>query len=318
MQIFETKKIAELKENDAFEGFLILKSAQDRVSSSNKHFMPCTLADGSGEIAGVHWDFDAAEFIKTAVGKVVKVRGNVSAYNEALQITISNIRLTDDRDVFDLSQLVPTAPIEVAEATRRINELIKTMKDPDYRKVAIEMLSRHKETFQKIPAARGVHHAFINGLLMHTRYMLESANFFADLYKKVINRDLLLAGTMCHDLAKDIEYQLTGVGLLSDYTAKGCLLGHLVMGAEEIGIVGRELNIPEEKIMLLQHMVLSHHGKPEWGAAVVPQIPEAEVLHMIDNLDATLENYREEFEHMEPGETSDYIRSAGKKYYKHT
>ena len=144
-----------------------------------------------------------------------------------------------------------------------------------------------------MPAAKSVHHGFVGGLLMHTSYMLEMAEFLARLYAAVIDRSLLLAGTLLHDIAKLEEFAVTQLGIVTEYTTKGQLLGHLVLGAQEVSEVCRELNVPEEKSVLLQHLLLSHHGQPEFGAAVVPMCAEAELLSYIDNIDAKMETFME-------------------------
>ena len=132
----------------------------------------------------------------------------------------------------------------------------------------------------------------------------------------MINRDLLLAGTLLHDIAKIREFRLSSLGMVKDYSVEGQLLGHLVMGAQEIAEVAAELNIPQEKSVLLQHLVLSHHGEPEFGAAVRPMCAEAELLHLIDMMDSRMEIYAETLAEMEPGSFSGRIFALEKKIYK--
>ena len=132
----------------------------------------------------------------------------------------------------------------------------------------------------------------------------------------MINRDLLLAGTLLHDIAKIREFRLSSLGMVKDYSVEGQLLGHLVMGAQEIAEVAAELNIPQEKSVLLQHLVLSHHGEPEFGAAVRPMCAEAELLHLIDMMDSRMEIYAETLQTMPSGSFSDRIYALEKKIYK--
>ena len=152
---------------------------------------------------------------------------------------------------------------------------------------------------------------------MHTVYMLEIAEFLSGLYSSVIDRSLLLAGTLLHDIAKLQEFLVSDLGVVTEYSVKGQLLGHLVMGAQEAAEIGKELQIPEEKSVLLQHMLLSHHGQPEFGAAVVPMCAEAELLSYIDNIDAKMEVYREYLEKTEPGTFSQRIFALEKRIYNH-
>lgn len=152
---------------------------------------------------------------------------------------------------------------------------------------------------------------------MHTGSMLKMADFLAELYADVVDRSLLLAGTFAHDLQKEREFTFSNLGLVTGYSLRGQLLGHLVMGAQEIAEVAEQIGMPEEKSILLQHMVLSHHGEPEFGAAVVPMCAESELLSYIDRVDSRMEIYRETFEEMEPGAFSGRIFALEKKIYKH-
>ena len=128
---------------------------------------------------------------------------------------------------------------------------------------------------------------------MHTVFMLQTAEFLAGRYDAVIDRDLLLAGTLLHDFAKCEEFTLSPLGLVTEYSAKGQLLGHLVMGAQAVAEAAARLSIPQEKSVLLEHMLLSHHGEVEFGAAVRPICAESELLSYIDMIDSRMEIYRE-------------------------
>ena len=145
----------------------------------------------------------------------------------------------------ELSRLVPVAPIDVDVRFQEVAALIDSLEDADYRSVAREMLHRHSETFRTIPAAKSVHHSFLSGLLMHTSNMLKTADFFAALYPEIINRSLLITGTLLHDLAKEREFAFSDIGMATGYTVEGELLGHLVMGAQEVQSVCAELGIPD-------------------------------------------------------------------------
>jgi len=175
----------------------------------------------------------------------------------------------------------------------------------------------HKEVFSKIPAGKSMHHSFLNGLLMHTSNMLRMADFLASLYSDILNRDLLLTGTLLHDLAKEQEFICSELGLVTEYSVKGQLLGHLVMGAQEVAEISPSLGIPENKSILVQHMILSHHGDPEFGAAVVPCFAESELLSYIDNVDSRMEIYAEQYEQMETNSFSSRIFALDKKIFKH-
>ena len=308
--------VSDMALNDAFEGFYLIESVQLKRSSSNSPLLSATLSDCSGGIDAKMWDYNGP-VVEADAGKVVKIRGRVGEYRGALQVTIERIRLATDADQYDIKSLVPTAPIDVEQELDGVRVLIASIEDMDYRRICDEMLSRYQQAFISIPAAKSVHHRFLGGLLMHTAYMLKIADFLSKLYADIIDRSLLLAGTFLHDFAKRLEFTFSELGLVTSYSVKGQLLGHLVMGAQGVAEISRELDVTEDKSVLLQHLILSHHGSPEHGAAVVPKCPEAELLSYIDLIDSRMEIYREAFEDMNPGEVSDYIFGLDKRIYRH-
>ena len=162
-----------------------------------------------------------------------------------------------------------------------------------------------------------MHHSFLSGLLMHTYNMLRAADFLAGLYPEVIDRNLLLTGTLLHDFAKEREFVFSDLGIVTEYSTAGQLLGHLVMGAQEVADVARELAIAEEKSLLLQHLLLSHHGEPDFGAAVRPMCAEAELLSYIDLIDSRMEIYAETLPGVPAGGFSQRIFALEKKIYHH-
>ena len=309
-------KLAELQYGDSFTGFYVLRNAMNKVTNSGKPFLSANLADASATLECKVWDYPGP-LGPADEGKVVKVQGVLQEFKGMPQIKVERIRLAVDQDPYILEDLVATAPIDLDAEYASIERIVESMTDPDYQAVCREFLQRHGAGFRQIPAAKSVHHSFVGGLLMHTGYMLDMAQFLAQLYSSVIDRDLLVAGTLLHDFAKLEEFVTNQLGIVTEYSAKGQLLGHLVMGAEKVREVCRELQIPEEKSLLLQHMLLSHHGQPEFGAAVVPQCAEAELLCYIDNIDAKMEIYRENLEKVPEGSFSQRIFALEKRIYNH-
>lgn len=308
--------ISDMYIGQELEGFYILKDASAKTTASGKPFLTGALSDTTGSIEIKLWDYTGPVGAGD-IGKVVKIRGLVSDFKGTLQITVSRIRLADSNDSYDISALVPTAPIDTVDAMETVNYLVDQIDDSEYRAVCKEMLSRHIEEFTKIPAAKSVHHGFISGLLMHTTNMLKTADFLSELYSEVIDRNLLLAGTLLHDFAKAQEFTFSELGLVTDYSVKGQLLGHLVMGAQEVSAICRELNISENKSVLLQHMLLSHHGVPEYGAAVLPQCAEAELLYYIDSIDSRMEIYAETLQNVPVNQFSGRIFALEKRIFHH-
>ena len=306
--------IREFQTGDRIEGFFLLTSAYAKQSSNGKPFLSVELGDSSGTIEGKVWDY-AGPVSPADAGAVVKIRGTVTEFRGAQQVTVEQIRLARADDVYRIEALVPTAPLEEAAARRELLSLVDSIADADYRSVCQRVLEHYGDTFFTIPAAKTVHHSFLRGLLMHTLFMARTADYLAGLYSAVINRSLLLAGAILHDVAKCEEFDTSPLGLVTEYSTRGQLLGHLVMGAQAVAKCAEALGIPEEKSTLLQHLLLSHHGQPEFGAAVLPLCAESELLSLIDTMDSRMEIYREVLEQTPAGTCSNRIFALEHRVY---
>lgn len=312
------KWIRDMVPGDKVEGFYLLKEAYQKVSTNGKPFLSAVIADKTGTMDVKVWDYSGPVGAPEDIGRVVKVRGDVSEFKGNPQLSLSNVRMATAQDSCDTARLVAVAPIDEEAALDGVRALIDSLADPDYRAVAQRMLSCHLDAFRRIPAAKSVHHSFLRGLLMHTGNMLRLADFLAGLYPDVIDRSLLLTGTLLHDFAKEKEFRFSDLGLVTDYSLPGQLIGHLVMGAQEVAQVCRELDTPEEKSLMLQHMILSHHGEPDFGAAVRPGFAEAELLSYIDLIDSRMEIYAEALPSIPAGTFSPRIFALDKRIYRHT
>ena len=310
------KKICDMTAGDQVEGYYVLKTAQIRTSNSGRPFLAAVVSDKTGSMEAKAWDY-AGPISQRCEGQVLKIRGTVSEFRGALQLTMERLRLAEPGDPVDRGALVATAPIDPQQAWAEVERLTESIADEDYRAVCRRLLEEKGEALRTIPAAKTVHHGFLGGLLMHTWSMLRLADFLAGLYAGTVDRSLLLAGTLLHDLAKAEEFSFSPLGLVTEYSVKGQLLGHLVMGAQAAARAAEELGVPEEKSVLLQHMILSHHGQPEFGAAVVPMCAESELLSLIDTMDSRMEIYREALEETPEGAFSKRIFALEKRIYHH-
>ena len=310
------KKICDMTAGDQVEGYYVLKTAQIRTSNSGRPFLAAVVSDKTGSMEAKAWDY-AGPISQRCEGQVLKIRGTVSEFRGALQLTMERLRLAEPGDPVDRGALVATAPIDPQQAWAEVERLTESIADEDYRAVCRQLLEEKGEALRTIPAAKTVHHGFLGGLLMHTWTMLRLADFLAGLYAGTVDRSLLLAGTLLHDLAKTEEFSFSPLGLVTEYSVKGQLLGHLVMGAQAAARAAEELGVPEEKSVLLQHMILSHHGQPEFGAAVVPMCAESELLSLIDTMDSRMEIYREALEETPEGAFSKRIFALEKRIYHH-
>ena len=315
---YEITPICEMQPGCNVEGFFILQKGTVKQSSNGSHFLSLRLSDRGGEIDGKIWDY--ASDIHEHLGAVVKIRGSVQEYNGAKQLIVDRIRLAQSGDTYDLKDLVPSAPINIPEVMGAIEDILNRICDDTYRNIALCAYGRMEEVLTTLPAAISVHHAFIGGLLMHTYNIMQMCEAAGRVYgDDLIDMDLLLTGAFCHDMGKRREFLLSKVGLVTEYSLPGQLMGHLVMGAQEIADIAKELSIPEEseQVLLLQHLLLSHHGELEYGSPVVPKVIEAEILSRMDMLDARIENYREVMEATDLGTMSEYVKYLGHSIYNH-
>ncbi len=309
--------VRDMAVGEKLEGYYLLQSAYQKTTLAGKQYLSMVLSDRTGAVDAQLWDYSGGPVTQSDSGAVVKIRGIVSEFKGTLQITVDRLRLADQNDNYVLADLVPAAPIDAEEVWEKLLKTVASIEDEDYRDICIEMLRIYGEKVKSLPAAKSVHHSFLNGLLMHTANMLLSADFLAGIYGEVIDRSLLIAGTILHDFAKCEEFTTSPLGLVTDYSLKGQLIGHLVIGAQEVAAAAAALGVPEGKSVLLQHLILSHHGEPEYGAAVKPMCAEGELLSLIDMIDSRMEIYREALEGMLPGEFSGRIYALEKRVYRH-
>lgn len=289
------------EKNGAYEGFALVKSCDKKSAKNGTFYLDMVLGDKDGEIYAKMWDYREETTPLPQVNTVVKVRGLLQQYNGNDQFIVQRIRPAVAEDNISMTDFVKSADCEGDVMLEAIYETVNAFSDEDVKKVVLGMLQDNKEKILTFPAAEKLHHAMMGGLLYHTLSMLKLAQCVSSIYP-CIDKDLLYSGVILHDIAKMREYTLNDAGVIDGHTVEGVLLGHLVMGAEDIGRKCDELGIPSEKKYLLQHMIASHHGKPEFGAAVRPGFIEAEVLSQIDLLDANMYEMADAVKDVKPGE----------------
>lgn len=282
----KVKFIADLRAGTELlrEPFL-LHDVVRRQSKDGRPFLLATLRDRSGQMAGVYWDVPLAVDAWARPGLAVLVSGRVNLYKDALQVSIGELAQAHGLDV---TAFLPASQRPRAEMQAELRELIDGLGAP-WRELAARLLLAGSlaERFAVAPAARGMHHAYIGGLLEHTLSMAAVARLLAGHYPYV-NLDLLLVGVLLHDLGKADAYSLDeGFGHSDD----GRLVGHILRGALLIERTAAELDFPADKLQQLLHLIASHHGTQEWGSPVVPRTLEAVLLHQIDLLDSRIGGY---------------------------
>lgn len=273
--------------NGTSDGYCLVKSVEKKINVKAVAYLDLILCDKSGEINAKLWDYKEEIHGTFSVGDLVKVRGSISQYNGADQLRIDKIRPVCDADGVDISSFVPSAEYSGKMMLDEIYAVIDSVSDQELKKLTYAIVKDNEEKLLFWPAAFKLHHAMRGGLLYHTLSIIRLAQAVCKIYPSV-DSDLLFCGAILHDICKIDEFNISSAGIVTSYSVKGELIGHLVMGAMQVAQKARELSISEEKAMLIEHMIISHHGTPEFGAAVRPMFLEAEILSQLDTLDATV------------------------------
>jgi len=302
----EGKKISDFESTGTIQGFYMIKQISVRKAKNGSFFADLTLSDSTGEINAKIWDSDEKAETFFGSGAIVKVRGDLSQWKGRPQLTIKKIRKAEPQDGLDIEDFVQSAPESFESMYGEVLSYIDKMSDPNLKKLSGHLFVNVKDKLSYYPAAKSNHHSIRCGLLYHTLTMLRVGEKLASVYKK-IDTDLLYSGIIVHDLAKTKEMEADQMGIVSEYTREGKLLGHIIQGISDIQKAGETLSIPREKVLLLEHMVLSHHYEPEFGSPRKPMIPEAELLHYIDMIDARMYDFFESLDKTESGEFTDRI-----------
>ncbi|MEH7072437.1 3'-5' exoribonuclease YhaM [Neobacillus drentensis] len=298
-----SKGILKHEVGEQVELFLLIKSSTKGIASNGKPFLTLILQDKSGEIEAKLWDVNEEDAKSYAPQSIVKIQGDVQNYRGKSQLKIRQIRRTGLSDGVKLDDFLETAPLSQEEMAGKLTQYIFDMKNPNIQRITRHLIKKHQQAFLEFPAATKNHHEFVSGLAYHVVSMLDLAKSIAMLYPS-LDKDLLYAGVILHDMGKVLE--LSGP-ISTVYTIEGNLLGHITIMINEIGKAAEELGITGEEVLILQHLVLSHHGKAEWGSPKPPMIKEAEILHYIDNLDAKMNMLDRALDRVKPGEFTERI-----------
>ncbi len=284
---------ASRKENQQIVGYFAVTAKQVRVKKEGGEYLALTLGDKTGQFDARMWENfnDCVPTFKA--GDVVKVQALVCRFAEKLQLKIDKLRVAAPAE-FTLGDFVPATEKNVDELWAQLNNTISTFTDKHLLLLARSFVDDPAlgAALREAPAAKSMHHAFIGGMLEHVVSMLGLCDAVAKHYPQV-HRDLLLTGALLHDIGKLTELSW---GTSFDYTLEGQMLGHITIG---IGQIDRKIaeieGFPPQLRILVEHLVLSHHGKYEFGSPKLPMIPEAVLLHYIDDMDAKMQTMDSEF-----------------------
>lgn len=290
----------------------IVVSYTEGKSSKGSKYLSLTLQDNTGTIEAKKWDAQPSDEAILGLKKVVAVEGYPLIYNGSqLQFKITDVEPVSN---YNEEDLILEAPVDRKLLETKFFEYIDAIKDEEIKVIVDEVVKNKYSKLLFHPAAKTNHHEYAGGLLHHEVSMLDLAKAIAPLYPN-INTDLLYAGIILHDLGKTVE--LSGP-IATEYTLEGKLLGHISIIQTDIVEAGKKYNISSETVTLLQHMVLSHHGKLEYGSPVLPVILEAEVMFLIDNMDSKIVMINKALKDVEVGGNSVRVMGLdGRSFYKH-
>ncbi len=273
--------------NGTVEGFCLVKTLEVKKTAKGLPYLDMMLTDSSGEINAKLWDYKEELHSGIKVNSIVKVRGSESVFNDMPQLRVDRIRPALEADNVRVEDFVPSSEYSGETLFDTVYEVAESFESEELKLLVTTILTENKEKLSVCPAAFKLHHAIRGGLMYHTLSVLRLAQGVSQLYPSV-DSELLFTGVILHDVAKIREFELSDAGIVSGYSVEGSLVGHLVRGAMDIEIRGRELGINPDLLLLIEHMVISHHGEPEFGAAVRPMFLEAEILSQLDLLDARI------------------------------
>lgn len=306
------KLIKELVDGDRLILQALVGQTSQGTNKSGTPYLNIELRDSSGSLPSKKWEIEDEDKDIFVSGNIVEVMIEIINYNSSLQGKILRAKPLSVDEV-DVSRFVKAPPIPKEELVERFNRLVNSIKDKDCKLILDYFIKKFGQKIYDAPAASSVHHEFGSGLLMHSVSLAEHADYFSKYYKD-INRDLIVTGALIHDFGKMIELEGPAV---YRYSVEGKLLGHISIMCGEIRIAQKELGITSEIPLLLEHIVLSHHGQLEFGSPIMPLTREALLISMIDNLDSKMLVLDKAYEDIDDGEFTQKIFSLdNRSFYK--
>ncbi len=285
------KYINELKEGENVIEHYLCKSRTSMKSRNGKNYLSLKLQDKTGIVDAKVWDLNR-EIQSFAENDFIKIDAFVTTFNNELQLNVKRIRRSREGE-YDPADYIPSTDKNIDAMYDELLGYIQTIETPCIKKLLEEIFLRHptiSKNFKYHSAAKNMHHSFRGGLVQHTLSVTQICDFMAPRYE-FVNRDILVACAMLHDVAKIMELSDFPE---NDYTDEGQLLGHIFMGAELVRDTAAKIEgFPKELETLMVHCILAHHGELEFGSPKVPETLEAFLLHCADNLDAKAEMYVE-------------------------
>lgn len=275
--------ISEYEDGDAVYEQLLITNVLKGVNNNGAPYLNVTLQDKSGTIEGKLWNSTESDNQLYKEGTILLINGNVNSYKGKLQLKILEAHPVSS-DTVSIEKFAISAPVSQEELLKRLNAIIASIKNPDCLLIVKTIIKEYYQDFISYPAASSIHHNYMCGLLYHTVSMAELAILISQHYSN-IDQDILVSGALIHDIGKTIEFTSP---IITKYSLRGKLIGHISIMNVILTETCEKLQIKGEVPVLLEHMILSHHGEYEFGSPVLPLTREAMLLNMIDEMDSKM------------------------------
>ena len=296
----EQPLLKDISRGDRMGGIYLVDAANLKTARNGKHFIQLTLRDHTSSVKAMRWETTREEFREVESKPFLRVEGRVEEYQGNPQVIVDKLEALSSKDAnIEASDFLPRTKMDIAQMQKDLEEMIAGISDEDIRNLVLRIFERPglRKKFMAAPAGKMMHHAFIGGLLEHVLSLARLAEKVCDHYP-MLDRDMLLAGVVLHDIGKTEELSFED-GF--SYTDEGQMVGHIVMVVGWIDEAARDLgNLDSEMVLQLKHLVVSHHGKLEFGSPKKPMTAEALAMHFLDNLDAKLTGFFEAYEKLSP------------------
>lgn len=308
------KQVKDFLEGERIETNLLISTLNRGTTNSGSPYLTLVLQDASKSIEAKLWDVKPELEKQLEVGKVYNFDLEVIKYKNNLQAKVLKVLPVPQADI-KIEDFVFKSPVSKDELRNTIQEAINQINNENIAKIVSGCLNYYANDVYEYPAAAKIHHNFIGGLATHTSGMIKIALALCNIYPS-LSKDYLLAGVIIHDLGKIEEYTSP---VVTEYTVSGKLLGHISIMDARLLEIAKQLNLEDsEELMILRHMVLSHHGQYEFGSPVRPETLEAEVLNLIDNIDARVNTIDKALSEVNEGEFTQKIFALDNRiFYKH-
>lgn len=296
-----------------FTGNLMIKSANRGITNAGLPYYTIMFQDISGSIEARKWDATSEDDKILAPGLVVYVEGDVIIYKGKPQMKVMSI-LSIPQSSVDMKDFIVSCPMSESELKESIDGYIAQIGNEKLRLLVETLIDDNNEKYFSYPAAMTFHHSYHGGIAYHSLSVLKVAMALGELYD-FLDKDYLIAGSLLHDIGKTVELSGT-IG--TNYTTEGKLVGHISIGAEMINATSLKLEIDDEIRFMVTHIILSHHGKPDFGSPVLPQTPEAVVIHYADDVDSKMDILKNAMDETKEGEFSlKLLPFDNRSFYKH-